>query len=52
MACKRTKTAEPKHLKIVNRDPYLQAYESALQGRYDYAVNKENNLRAGRHRCS
>ena len=47
MACKRTKTAEPKHLKIVTRDPYLQAYESALQGRYDYAVNKEKELTGG-----
>ena len=33
-----------KHLKLVERDPYLQPYEAALQGRYDYAVNKEKEL--------
>ena len=33
-----------KHLKIVERDPYLQPYEAALQGRADYAVNKEKEL--------
>ena len=30
-----------KHLKIVERDPYLQPYEGALQARADYAKNKE-----------
>jgi len=33
-----------KHLKIVERDPYLQPYEGALQGRYDYAANKAKEL--------
>ena len=32
-----------KHLKIVERDPYLQPYEGALQGRYDYAAYKANS---------
>ena len=42
------KVQEPKHLKIVERDPYLQPYESALQGRYDYAVRKEAELTGGK----
>ena len=46
--CKKTKVAEPKHLKIVERDPYLQPYESALQGRYDYAIRKEAELTGGK----
>ena len=37
-----------KHLKLVERDPYLQPYEGALQGRYDYAVNKEKELTGGK----
>ena len=43
--CKKAK--EPKHLKLVERDPYLQPYEGALQGRYDYAVNKEKEITGG-----
>ena len=40
----KAKVESPKHLKIVERDPYLQPYEGALQARYDYAVNKEKEL--------
>ena len=36
-----------KHLKLVERDPYLQPYEGALQGRYDYAMNKEKEITGG-----
>jgi 1,4-alpha-glucan branching enzyme len=46
--CKKAKVAEPQHLKIVERDPYLQPYESALRGRYDYAVRKEAELTGGK----
>ena len=48
--CKKTKVerpAEPKHLKIVERDPYLQPYEGALQARAEYARNKERELTGG-----
>ena len=38
------KVTAPKHLKIVERDPYLQPYEGALQARADYAKNKEAEL--------
>ena len=37
-----------KHLKIVERDPYLQPYEGALQARADYAVRKEQELTGGK----
>ncbi|MBR0296670.1 MAG: alpha amylase C-terminal domain-containing protein [Paludibacteraceae bacterium] len=37
-----------KHLKLVKSDPYLQPYESALQGRYDYAINKEQEITGGK----
>ena len=37
-----------KHLKLVKSDPYLQPYESALQGRYDYAINKEKEITGGK----
>ena len=37
-----------KHLKLVERDPYLQPYESALQARADYARNKEAELTGGK----
>ena len=33
-----------KHLKIVERDPYLQPYEGALVARAEYAKNKEAEL--------
>ena len=41
------KVTAPKHLKIVERDPYLQPYEGALQARADYAKNKEAELTGG-----
>ena len=37
-----------KQLKLVKSDPYLQPYESALQGRYDYAINKEKEITGGK----
>ena len=36
-----------KSLKLVLSDPYLKPYEAAIQGRFDYAVNKELELTAG-----
>ena len=41
------KVTAPTHLKIVERDPYLQPYEGALQARADYAKNKEAELTGG-----
>lgn len=41
MACKK------KSLALVARDPYLKDYESAIQGRYDYAVRKEADITGG-----
>ncbi len=41
------KIQAPKHLTIVERDPYLQPYEGALQARADYAKNKEAELTGG-----
>ena len=41
-------TKKEKHLKIVERDPYLQPYEGALQARADYARNKEAELTGGK----
>ena len=41
------KIQSPKHLTIVERDPYLQPYEGALQARADYAKNKEAELTGG-----
>ena len=35
-------------LKIVQDDPYLTPYESALQGRYDYYVRKAKKLTGGK----
>ena len=43
------KVESPKYLKIVERDPYLQPYASALQGRYDYAINKEKEITGGQN---
>ena len=37
-----------KQLKLVKSDPYLQPYEAALQGRYDYAINKEQEITGGK----
>ena len=34
-------------LKIVANDPYLQPFASAIQGRYDYALRKEQELTGG-----
>ena len=34
-------------LKIVANDPYLKPFESAIQGRYDYALRKEQELTGG-----
>lgn len=34
-------------LKIVQNDPSLEPYASALQGRHDYAIRKERELTAG-----
>ena len=39
---KTTKTA--KHIGIVKNDPYLEPYEDAIRGRYEYAVSKINQL--------
>ncbi len=36
-----------KGLKLVQSDPYLLPYASAIQGRYDYAVSKEQQLTGG-----
>ena len=41
-------TKKQQHLRIVELDPYLQPYESALQGRADYAVRKEQELTDGK----
>lgn len=38
---------EIKHLPIVERDPYLQPYEGALQARADYASRKEAEITGG-----
>jgi len=38
---------KPKHLKIVEHDPYLMPYEGALQARADYAARKEAELTGG-----
>ena len=44
---KKPKTEDKKYLRIVERDPYLQPYADALQGRYDYALRKEQELLNG-----
>ena len=38
------------NLKIIQHDPWLEPYASAIQGRYDYAVTKENELTEGHRR--
>ena len=43
---KAEKTEKPQ-LRIVERDPYLQPYADALQGRYDYALRKEQEITGG-----
>ena len=37
-----------KHLKLVKSDPYLQPYEAALLGRYEYANRKEAEITGGK----
>ncbi len=37
-----------KLLKIVQSDPYLQPYAAALQGRFDYAQQKEKEITGGK----
>ena len=37
-----------KTLKIVQSDPYLQPYAAALQGRHDYALQKEKEITGGK----
>ena len=34
-------------LKILDQDPYWRPFESAIQGRYDYANRKEYELTGG-----
>ena len=41
------KSKEERHLPIVARDPYLEPYESALQGRAEYAARKEAEITGG-----
>ena len=36
-----------KTLKLIQSDPYLQPYEAAIQGRYDYALRKEQEITGG-----
>lgn len=35
-------------LKLIKNDPWLEPYEEAIQGRFDYAVEKEKSLLKGR----
>ena len=37
-AKKTTEAAQPKHIGIVQRDPWLEPYENAIRGRHDHAV--------------
>ena len=34
-------------LKIVQNDPWLQPYENAIEGRYEYALYKEQVITQG-----
>ena len=34
-------------LKLIQSDPYLQPYAAAIQGRYDYALRKEQEITNG-----
>lgn len=36
-----------KQLKLVASDPYLQPYEAAITGRYEYALRRENEITGG-----
>ena len=31
-------------LKLIQNDPWLEPYEAAIQGRYDYYVRRKNEL--------
>ena len=37
----------PKRLRLVSNDPGLLPYESAIQGRFDYAARREQELTNG-----
>jgi len=37
-----------KKLRLVESDPYLQPYESAIRGRYEYAIRKEQEITGGK----
>ncbi|MBR1426237.1 MAG: alpha amylase C-terminal domain-containing protein [Paludibacteraceae bacterium] len=36
-----------KTLRLIQSDPYLQPFEAAIQGRYDYALRKEQEITGG-----
>ena len=45
---KATKTkAAPKHIGLVQKDPYLEPFEEAIRGRHDHAEWKKSQLTAG-----
>ena len=46
------KTAQPKRLKIVKNDPWLEPYNDAIQGRYDYVLRKLHELTGGKKTLS
>lgn len=48
---KKTATRSPQ-LKIVKKDPWLQPYNDAIQGRHDHVLNKLNELTGGRKSLS
>ena len=37
-----------KALKLIQSDPYLEPYADAIQGRYDYALRKEQEITGGK----
>jgi hypothetical protein len=37
-------------LKIIENDPWLEPYSSALEGRHRYAISKETELTGGKKR--
>ena len=46
------KAAAPKHIKLVQNDPWLEPFEGAIQGRHDHALYKLNELSAGKGKLS
>jgi 1,4-alpha-glucan branching enzyme len=46
------KTTQPKRLKIVKSDPWLEPYNDAIQGRYDYVLRKLDELTGGKKTLS